>query len=240
MSFFDKIEWIITNYWQQFLNGIATTLELAFLGTIFGLILALVLGSLRVQKKSQGDTTITVVLKNVGSTFSRIYITIFRGTPMLVQAMIIYYGMASAGMRLSPFAAGLLTVTLNTTAYLAEVIRGGIQSVDQGQIEAARSLGMNQFQTFIHVVLPQAVKNTFPSIGNEFIVNIKDTAVLGAIQVVDLYKRAEEAGSAKAIYFESMLMTACIYLFLTYVTSKILNLIESRMGMEVKGIASSN
>lgn len=240
MNFFEKIWWIISRYYLQFLQGIGVTLLLAFVGTIIGLIIALFLAILRIQKPNKRDSKLVKGLKIFGSGFAKVYITVFRGTPMIVQAMIIYFGFATAGMTMAPLIAGLITVSLNTTAYLAEVIRGGIQSVDPGQMEASRSLGFNQFQTFVHIVLPQAIKNTMPSIGNEFIINIKDTSVLSVIQVVDLYRVADLAGNAKAIYFESMIVAACIYLFLTLVTTKVLNYIEKRMDMPVKALPSAN
>ncbi len=233
-------KWIIADRLLLIIEGIGVTLCISLIGTIIGLLLALILGSLRVQEPVNGDTKITIILKKIGNILSRVYITIFRGTPMIVQAMIVYYGFAISGNIISPFAAGLITVSLNTTAYLAEVLRGGIQSVDKGQIEAARSLGFNQTKTFILIVLPQAIKKTFPSIGNEFIVNIKDTAVLNIIGVVELFYVAQNAGKVSTYYFEAMIIAACIYLILTFVTAKILNIIEKRMGLESKPVPSSN
>ncbi len=236
----DGFKWIISDRLGLIIEGIGVTLTISLIGTVIGLILALIVGSLRVQQPTNGDTKAIIIFKKIGNIVSKTYITIFRGTPMIVQAMIVYYGFAVSGNVIAPMTAGLITVTLNTTAYLAEVIRGGIQSVDKGQIEAARSLGFNQSKTFLFIVLPQAIKKTFPSIGNEFIVNIKDTAVLNVIGVVELYYVAVNAGKVSTYYFESMIIAACVYLILTYATSKVLNLIEHRMGLESKPLPSSN
>lgn len=236
----EGFKWIIDERLIRIIQGIGTTLFLALVGTIIGLCLALIVSSLRVQTPNNGDKKSIRIFKKIGNTFARTYITIFRGTPMMVQAMIVFYGSAMIGNVISPLIAGLITVSLNTTAYLAEVLRGGIQSVDKGQVEAARSLGFNQFQTFIYIILPQAIKKTFPSIGNEFIVNIKDTAVLTIIGVVDLFYEANNAGKTSAYYVEAMLIAGAIYLILTFATAKVLNLIEKKVGAESKPLPSSN
>lgn len=239
-TFFGKIIYIAKTYSVQFLSGIGYTLLLSLSGTLFGLILSFIIALLRMQNVNKKDLKPIKALKYLALGFGKLYVTVFRGTPMIVQAMIIYYGLAFGGININPLAAGLITVTLNTTAYLAEVLRGGIQSVDNGQVEACRSLGFNQIQTFFYVVLPQAVKKSFPSIGNEFIINIKDTSVLNIIQVTELFFFANLAGQTTYSYFEAMLLTGAIYLVLTLVTSKILQIIEKKMNMPVKSLTSSN
>ncbi len=232
----DNIFNLIQTWWPLFLQGIGVTLLLAFAGTIIGLFLGLGLAVLRTFNLKEDCNIVTKVFKYIGYYFSKVYVTIFRGTPMMVQAMIIYYGLS-----IWPNAnvAGIVVVALNTAAYLAEVFRGGINSLDKGQVEAARSLGFNQFQTFIYIVLPQAVKNTFPSLGNEFIINIKDTSVLSCIFVVDIFRYAELAAGL-TMFVEAMVIAALIYLVLTYTTSKILMFIEKKWDMPVKEITSSN
>ena len=126
--------------------------------------------------------------------------------------------------------AGIFVISVNTGAYMAEIIRSGIQSVDKGQTEAARSIGMTSMQTMFIVILPQAIKNSFPSIGNEFVVNIKDSSVLSAISVTDLYFQSIGVAGSMFLFSQTMLTTVLIYLALTFTTTRILGWIEKRMG----------
>lgn len=233
---------ILEKYSSQFISGIGITLTLALTGTLIGLLFGLVLATLRTVNIKENRNGFEKILKNIGYYFSKTYITIFRGTPMMVQAVIIFYGVRGLGVGSwwSPMFAGITVVSLNTAAYLAEVFRGGIQSLDKGQTEAARSLGFNQVQTFIYIVLPQALKNTMPSVGNEFIVNIKDTSVLSVIMITDLFYIANLAGGTTYLIVESMIIAAVIYLFLTYTISKLLMFIEKKWDMPVKEVTSSN
>ena len=172
--------------------------------------------------------------KAVGSGFAKLYSTVVRGTPMMVQALIIYNagfavllgtGMSSGQIRLvwSTFIAGLVTVSLNSTAYMMEVLRGGIESVDVGQTEAARSLGLSQWQTLLRVVFPQGIKFAIPGLSNELVINIKDSSVLSVIGVVELmYESRAMAG----IYYKNIevyLVAAVFYLILTAVATYLLN-----------------
>ena len=136
--------------------------------------------------------------------------------------------------------AGLFTVSLNTTAYLTEVIRGAILSLDKGQMEGARSIGLSKTKAMIYIILPQAIKNSMASIGNEFIINIKDTAVLSLIQVFDLFSVMHKAAGAYYLYIESMLIAAMIYLILTLSTSLLLRYLEQKLGAPTKALPSSN
>ncbi len=234
---------LVSEYYPSFLEGIKVTLILSLTGTIIGLFLGLGLAMLRTLRPKDEKNLLFKILKYIGFYFSKIYVTLFRGTPMMVQAVIIYYGLKSVGFGSwwTVMVAGVVIVSLNTTAYLAEVFRGGIQSLDKGQVEGARSLGFNQFQTYVYIVLPQTLKNTFPSIGNEFIVNIKDTSVLRVIGIADLfYYSYTQVGGATFKIIEAMIIAAITYLFLTYSVSKILMLIEKKWDMPVKEITSSN
>ena len=157
------------------------------------------------------------------------YIEVFRGTPMIVQAMVIYYGCMYMGLRMPVLVAAVLIVSINTGAYMAEIVRGGIISVDKGQKEAACAIGMTHWQSMVHVVLPQAVRNIMPSIGNEFVVNIKDSSVLKR----HLRQRAvlhEQVGGRHYLrYFEVFFITACIYLALTFTITRLLRVLERKM-----------
>ena len=231
---------IILEYGIAFLQGIGITLLLAISGTIIGLIIALIFGFIRVQVIEPQDSTIIKIIKKIGLFFVKCYVTIFRGTPMILQAFIFYYGFLQIGISWSALTAGIFTVSLNTAAYLTEVIRGGIQSIDKGQMEAARSTGMSQFQAMWYIIFPQALKNSMASIGNELIVNIKDTAVLSVIGIMDIFFATDAATGSTFLYMEAYTIGAIIYLILTFTCSKILMYIEKKIGAPVKEITSSN
>ena len=255
-STYDIIIYFIREYDVNFIDGIKTTLKLALLGTVIGLLLAFLLVSLRILESNPRDNDLIKLFKKIGNSFANIYVTVIRGTPMIVQAFIFYYlvlGIVRPTMELNeyrdfienvwtPFRAGLFTVSINTTAYLTEVLRGGISSIDKGQKEAGEALGLTRFQTMIHIIFPQAIKNSLPSIGNEFIINIKDTSVLTLIGVLDLFSVAKNdiLGKFSANSLEAYLIVAVYYLVLTYLTSKLLQYFEKKMNMPVKGITSSN
>ncbi|MEE1236635.1 MAG: amino acid ABC transporter permease, partial [Turicibacter sp.] len=131
----------------------------------------------------------------------------------------------------SALTAGVIIISVNTGAYMAEIIRSGIQAIDKGQIEAARSIGMSSVQTMMHIVLPQAIKNSFPSIGNEFIVNIKDSSMLNVIGVIEVFFQSRSVAGSAMLYSETFFITCLIYLVLTTITTQILSLIEKKMNM---------
>ena len=255
-STYDTIVYFVREYKVNFIEGIKVTLKLALLGTVIGLILAFLMVSLRTLKADPRDNDLIKFFKKIGSTFAGVYVTIIRGTPMIVQAFIFYYlvlGIVRPNMDVTeyrdfidnvwtPFRAGLFTVSINTTAYLTEVLRGGINSVDKGQSEAAQALGLGKVKTMMLIVFPQALKNSLPSIGNEFIINIKDTSVLTLIGVLDLFSvsKLDILGTFSGKSLEAYLIVAVYYLVLTYLTSKLLQYFEKKMNMPVKGITSSN
>jgi putative lysine transport system permease protein len=229
-QFFNTIFYLLDNYGSFFLRGVWITLLLSIVGTVGGFILSLILTIIRNQDIDlKRDSWIKIVFKKLGIGFTKVYVTVFRGTPMIVQAMIFYYGIAP--LKLSwwnPLVAGLTVVTLNTTAYIAEVIRSGINGIDKGQMEAARSLGFSKRQAMFKVIFPQAIKNSLPAIGNEFIVNLKDTAVLSVIGVFDLFKATQSATSSNYRPVEGFFIAAVIYLILTFVTSRIVDYYEHK------------
>lgn len=225
MNFFEWVWKIVSEYYLLFLKGIGNTMLIAIIGTIVGFIIGLLVAIVR---------TIPEGKNKVGNFFMKIvkflllaYVEVFRGTPMMIQAAVIYYGIVRGRMNL--ILAALIIVSINTGAYMAEIVRGGIISVDVGQTEGAMSLGMTHWQTMIHVVLPQAIRNIMPSVGNEFVVNIKDTSVLNVIGVSELYFQAKSAAGTYYKFFESFCIAAVIYFFLTFVTTRILKYIEKKM-----------
>ena len=231
-DFFGWVGLLLKQYGPLFLQGTGMTLLISLTGTIVGFLLGLLVAILRTIPTSRRTSGPVRGLKHVLNTILSIYIEVFRGTPMIVQAMVIYYGamMAKIIDRTTPIpVVAIFIVSINTGAYMAEIIRGGIISVDNGQKEAAYAIGMTHWQSMIGVVLPQAVRNIMPSIGNEFVVNIKDSSVLNVIAVSELFFMSKSAAGTYARYFEAFAITAVIYLILTFTVTRILRLIERKM-----------
>lgn len=219
---------IFSKYLPSFVLGIQTTLIVSLSGTIIGLILGLIIGGLRAITIDSSSSSIVKIAKKIFDIISTIYIEVFRGTPMMIQAVFIYYALRPL-LKWTNLTAAIFVVSVNTGAYMSEIIRSGIQSVDNGQTEAARSLGMSSFQTMMLVVLPQAIRNAFPSIGNEFIVNIKDSSVLMIISITELSFQTKSIAGSTYLFEQTYFVSACIYLSLTVTTSLILRFIERKL-----------
>ena len=228
-TFFGWVGFLLEQYGPLFAQGVLNTLLIAVSGTVLGFVLGLLVAILRTIPLSPAAPWYRRVLQKALDGLLGIYIEVFRGTPMIVQAMVIYYGAMSVGLRMPPLGAGVFIVSINTGAYMAEIIRGGIISVDRGQSEAAHAVGMTHWQSMVHVILPQAVRNIMPSIGNEFVVNIKDSSVLNVISVNELFFTSKAAAGTYLRYFEVFFITACIYLTLTFTITRVLRLLERRM-----------
>ncbi|KMK95686.1 MULTISPECIES: amino acid ABC transporter permease [Rossellomorea] len=226
-----SLEWIIriiTDNWAMFLRGAGVTLLIAFVGTVIGAAIGLLAGVIRtIPVPERGPKK--VILKVVNIVLS-IYIEFFRGTPMIVQAMVIYYGSAMAfGFDMNVMVAAFIVVSINTGAYMAEIVRGGIISIDKGQFEAAQAIGMNHVQTMWNVVMPQVVRNILPATGNHFIINIKDTSVLNVISVSELYFLTKSVAGNNFRYFESFFVACMIYFVMTFAVTKILRHFEKKL-----------
>ncbi len=230
---------LFVEYLPFYLQGLLYTLLLAVVGTTVGLLIAFVFVVLKIQTVKRVTPFIPKNLKHLGKAFVNTYVTIFRGTPMMVQAMIFYYGLASLGVRLPILAAGLIVVTLNTAAYLTEILRSGLESIDPGQREAAESLGMTTRQTYQKILLVQAFKNMIPAIGNELIVNIKDTAVLSVIGVGELFYMGRSVAGAHYRYTESFMIVAIIYLIVVMIAVYLLKQLSRWMGKTPKDLNTS-
>ena len=228
-TFFGWVRFLLEQYGPLFLSGVGVTLIVAITGTLAGFLLGLLVAILRTIPTSPKDPAVKRVPLKILSWLLGVYIEVFRGTPMIVQAMVIYYGGMTVGVRLPVLTAAILIVSVNTGAYMAEIIRGGIISVDKSQKEAAHAIGMTHWQSMIYVVLPQAVRNIMPSIGNEFVVNIKDSSVLNVISVNELFFMSKSAAGTYLRYFEVFFITACIYLVLTFTVTRLLRLLERKM-----------
>ena len=230
-SFFSQVAKILSENWQQLLRGAGITLLISIVGTIIGLIIGLAIGVFRTAPLSE-NKAIYGLQKLVGWILN-VYIEIFRGTPMIVQSMVIYYGTAQAfGINLDRTLAAIFIVSINTGAYMTEIVRGGILAVDKGQFEAATALGMTHNQTMRKIVLPQVVRNILPATGNEFVINIKDTSVLNVISVVELYFSGNTVATQTYQYFQTFTIIAVIYFVLTFTVTRILRFIERRMDMD--------
>ncbi len=229
-SFFGWVSFILEKYAPLFLRGTGYTMLIALTGTAAGFALGLLVAIVRTIPLSPRDSLLKKGGLRLLSALMNIYIEVFRGTPMIVQAMVIYYGaMMMLQIRMAPLGAAILIISVNTGAYMAEIIRGGIISVDKGQKEAAHAVGLTHWQSMLHVVLPQAVRNIMPSIGNEFVVNIKDSSVLNVISVSELFFVSKSAAGTYARYFEAFFITACIYFVLTFTVTRLLRLLEKKM-----------
>ena len=237
MSFFDQIKYLLNKFGANLLKGTLITILLAIVGTFVGLLLGMGLALIRNLKINKKDNVFIKFIKVFFSKLALCYIQLFRGTPMMVQAMLIYFGgnliLLNAGVqtRWNALFCGLVIITLNTAAYMAEIVRSGINSIDIGQTEAAKSLGMNHFQTMTNIIFPQALKNVIPTIGNELIVNIKDSSVLNVIGVVELYYVGKDMMNT-AMVVPAFAIVAIIYLILTIVLSQVLKLIENKLDHE--------
>ena len=222
--------------------GIVSTLILSFFGTIVGLILGIFLAYGKKMNINSFDPLPLKIIKYIGKYFCSIYSLVFRGTPMMVQALIFKYSFqamhvnfenirfGNANLILNGWLiAGLIVITINTAAYMCEIVISGLNGVDKGQIEGGKSLGMNNFQISFFIILPQALRNSLPTIGNELIVNIKDSSVLNVIAVSELYYRMYHIATANYAFLEGYLILALIYLVMTLLVSLLLKLIEKKL-----------
>ena len=234
-SFFGWVAFLLQKYGMLFLRGTGMTLLIAITGTVLGFLIGLLVAIVRsftpmaARRKRSAFSAVRGVLLRAVQLLLGAYIQVFRGTPMIVQAVVIYYGAQYAGVFMDTTFAAIVIISINTGAYMAEIIRGGIFSIDKGQFEAAHAIGMTHWQTMTTVVLPQAIRNILPSVGNELIVNIKDSSVLNVISVSELFFQAKSAAGAYYRYFEVYFIIAVIYLILTLTVSRILRWLEKKM-----------
>ncbi len=229
-NFFGNCANVLQQYGFSYLRGAGTTLLLALVGTFFGCLIGFAVGAMQtIPVDKQRDPVWKRGLVRLLHGVLRCYVELFRGTPMIVQAVFIYYGLMQFGVKLDMWAAGFLIVSINTGAYMAETVRGGIVSIDPGQTEGAMAVGMTHWQTMVHVILPQALRNIIPQIGNNFIINIKDTSVLSVISITDLFFVHKSVVGALYTYFESATIVMIIYLTMTLLASYLLRLWEKAL-----------
>ncbi|HDD8188961.1 TPA: ABC transporter permease subunit [Staphylococcus aureus] len=208
----------ISKYGSFFLKGIKITILISLIGVALGSILGAFVALMKLSK-------IKII-----SWIASIYIEILRGTPMLVQVFIVFFGITAAlGLDISALVCGTIALVINSSAYIAEIIRAGITAVDKGQMEAARSLGLNYRQTMKSVIMPQAIKNILPALGNEFVALIKESSIVSTIGVGEIMFNAQVVQGISFDPFTPLLVAAALYFVLTFVLTRIMNMIEGRL-----------
>lgn len=215
---------------SMFLEGTKLTLYIAVTGTLLGFVLGYIIGIIQDIKISPGDSAVKKIFLRILKVAAAVYVEAFRDTPMIVQAMVVYFGVQQfTGINMSPAFAGILVTVLNTGAYMSETVRGGIGSIDVGQREGAWAMGMSPMKTMLYIVLPQAFKNIIPEMANTFLTNLKMTSVLNVIAVQELFMAAKTVGGNYYKYFESYLVIALIYFVLCFVFNRIFIRMEKRL-----------
>jgi amine acid ABC transporter, permease protein, 3-TM region, His/Glu/Gln/Arg/opine family len=229
-SFWGWVAYLLRTSAPMFLSGALVTMILAVLGTVAGCVIGFLVGVIQTIPTPKGRRSIGTWLLVGLKWLLAAYIEIFRGTPMIVQATVIYYGSKQMfGVDMSAFVAGLVVVSINTGAYMAESVRGGIDSIDRGQMEAAKAIGMSHFQAMASIIVPQALRNIMPQVGNNLIINIKDTSVLNVISVTELFFTSKSLAGTYYQYFPTYLITCAIYFVMTFSCSRLLRLYERKI-----------
>ena len=222
-----------SNYKWMYLQGVWNTLILALVATAIGCVIGLVCGILNTIPYSKNDSLFKRVVLKLIRIIVRVYVEVFRGTPMVLQAVFIFYGLpyfTDNTMRFnSVWAAAILIVSINTGAYMAESVRGGIISIDPGQTEGAKAIGMTHVQTMTSVILPQALRNIMPQIGNNYIINVKDTSVMFIISFTEFFAAHRYIVGVNNMYFPSATIEMIGYLTMTLLASFLLRWVEKKM-----------
>ena len=228
---FSDIGAIWARYGTVYLSGIGNTLLLATVATLIGCLIGFVCGILQTIPCAPGDPLLKRVLLTLLRGLIRAYVEVFRGTPMILQAVFIYYGLPYFfGVTFKDiWTVSILVVSINTGAYMAESVRGGIMSIDPGQFEGAKAIGMNHFQTMLYIILPQTLRNIMPQIGNNYIINVKDTSVMFIIGFQDFFAVHKMVSGAVFKYFPSAFLEMGGFLFLTLLASFLLRKLEKKL-----------
>ena len=215
------LNFVSDDRWKYLVNGLKVTMIVAFFAALLGIVIGFLLAIIRATHDKEGKLRVLNFI-------AHIYITIIRGTPVVVQLLIIYF-VVFGSVNVSKVLVAVLAFGLNSGAYVAEIFRSGIMSIDQGQFEAGRSIGMTYIQTMRHIIIPQAFKNVLPALGNEFIVLMKETSVSGYIALQDLTKGGDIIRSRTYDAFMPLIAIALIYLFFVMIFSKLVSLLERRL-----------
>lgn len=210
---------VVKDILPLYLKGCAVTVELAISSMIFGTIMGIILALFKVSN---------VKILNY---ISKIYISIFRGTPLLLQIICVYYTLPSFGIELDPITAGILSLSLNFAAYMAETIRGGIIAIEVGQFEASKALGLNYFQTMTRIILPQTIRIILPAVSNLSVAMLKDTSLVSAISLVELMRTAQQMYSTTFRPVETFILAGIFYYAMTVILSRIYYIIEKKLAV---------
>ncbi len=206
----------ISPYLHMLITGAKVTLQASLLAVFFGSVFGTLVGALRV-----------VPIGPVRS-IAAAYIYIIRGTPLLIQLFLIYFGLPSLGLNLPAFAAGIIGLSINSSGYVGEIVRGGIEAVPRGQWEASKVLGLSYLKTMRFIILPQAIRNMLPAIGNEFVTLIKESSLLSTLAITELTMVGQQVRSVTYASFETFIMVGVIYLVMTSSTSLLLQYVEKK------------
>ena len=229
-DFGGRIVYLLQQYGGSFLKGAGVTMVIALVGTFIGCLIGFVAGIIQTIPVEKKDSVVKRGILWIVKFILNVYVEVFRGTPMMAQAMFIYFGSAAVfNINMSMWFAAFFIVSINTGAYMAETMRGGILSIDEGQTEGAKAIGMTHVQTMLYVILPQAIRNIMPQIGNNLIINIKDTCVLSIIGIVELFYTTKGVAGAFYTYFEAFTIAIVIYFILTFTCSRILRFWEGKL-----------
>lgn len=215
------LNFISDDRWKYIVDGLTVTLKVTFFAVLIGIILGFLVAAIRSTSEQTGKLKIL-------DFFCRVYLTVIRGTPVVVQLLIIYF-VIFGSTDINKIVVAVMAFGLNSGAYVAEIFRSGIMSIDKGQLEAGRSLGFTYGQTMIQIIMPQAFKNVLPALGNEFIVLLKETSVAGYIALQDLTKSGDIIRSRTYDAFMPLVAVALIYLIFVIIFTKLVNLLERRL-----------
>ena len=236
IQLFADISKLWSKYGDAYITGMQNTLILAVSATLIGCIIGFLCGVLNTIPCSRNDSLVKRIFVKIIRAIVRVYVEVFRGTPMVLQAVFIFYGLPYFTDNAVQFRgnegiwiAALLVVSINTGAYMAESVRGGIISIDPGQTEGAKAIGMTHVQTMTNVILPQALRNILPQIGNNFIINLKDTSVMFIIGFTEFFATHKSVAGATFKYFPSAALEMVGYLMMTLIASVLLRWLEKKL-----------
>ena len=215
-----EMAFVESDRWKLYLEGLGVTLEIAFFAAVLGLLIGTVTALMKLSARRNGKKTIWAVIANI-------YIDVIRGTPSVLQLLIMWFIIMKSCKNGTLVA--VLSFGINSGAYVAEIVRAGILAVDKGQTEAGRSLGLSKAQTMIYIIIPQAIKNVLPPIGNEFIVLLKETAIVGYVSLTDLTRMANQISSRTYEPFMPLIGAAVIYFVIIKILTVLLDMLERRL-----------
>ena len=229
-TFLGWVLFLVQKYYKDFLRGLGVTLELAIIGTVLGCIVGFIVGMIRCLPVDKGSSKPFQILVRILKIITAVYVEVIRATPLMVQAMVLYYGTMSIwGIDIMSFHAGIMVLSLHIGAYMSESVRGAIGAIDPGQMEGGQAIGMSYGQIMFHVIMPQVFRNLIPQIGNTFVSAIKDTSVLNVIAVTELYFAARTITGTYYKFFETYIIISIIYFVLTFTVSRLLQLLQKRL-----------